>query len=125
MGLKKDNIEIATKINTYTKTDFLKQKVRRLIETCLYFILQPNPLFGNAIEFPNSMWTAGCCNWNNGLNYESIAVMGNNDPNKANTGTMSMTTLGTLENILVATGKPAADLFPGSNGQCRANSQQI
>lgn len=87
----------------------------------------PNPLFGNAIEFPNSMWTAGCCVWNIGktINYESIAVMGNNDPNKANTGTVSMTTLGVLEKILVATGQPAADLFPASKGGCRANSQQI
>ena len=71
------------------------------------------------------MWTAGCCVWNNGKNYESIAVMGNNDPNKANTGTVSMTTLGELESILVAPGQPAADLFPASNGGCRAKSQRI
>ena len=67
---------------------------------------------------PNSMWTAGCCVWNNGLNYESIAVMGNNVPDKDNTNTQPLK-LNVLETILAGGNPNVVDLFPGSNGQCR------
>lgn len=74
--------------------------------------LFPGPADPNAIVRPNSMWTAGCCvHLANRAVIGSIAVMGNNNYNAAQTGTTSMY-LDQLEDLLVNTGKKPPNLFP-------------
>lgn len=72
---------------------------------------------------PNSMWTAGCCVWNDESGTEraqSIAVMGNNDFDKERIGMRSMK-LKELEKMLVDKRSEPVNLFP-SVKECRSSS---
>lgn len=72
---------------------------------------------------PNSMWTAGCCVWNDESGTQraqSIAVMGNNDFDKDRIGMRSMN-LAELEKLLVPKNSEPVLLFP-SVKECRSNS---
>lgn len=66
---------------------------------------------------PNSLWTAGCCV--NGTHAESIAVMGNNDPERGEAEARPMS-VAHLEGILAPQVGQSANLFPG-NPYCRTN----
>lgn len=75
---------------------------------------------------PNSMWTAGCCVWNDESGTEraqSIAVMGNNDFDKERIGMRSME-LKELEKMLVDKRSEPVNLFP-SIEECRNNSRLL
>ena len=72
---------------------------------------------------PNSMWTAGCCVWNDESGTEraqSVAVMGNNEFDKNKIGMRSMK-LAELEKMLVDKKSQPVALFP-SVEKCRINS---
>lgn len=85
----------------------------------------PGPGSNGSIVRPNSMWTAGCCVWEDENHKEmaqSIAVMGNNDFTK-NLTIMSMT-LVELEKMLVYDGNEPVSLFPAVK-ECRINSLKL
>jgi len=72
---------------------------------------------------PNSMWTAGCCVWNDESGTEraqSIAVMGNNDFTDEGISISPMN-LAELEQLLVDENSETVNLFP-SVKECRKNS---
>lgn len=72
---------------------------------------------------PNSMWTAGCCVWDDESETQraqSIAVMGNNDFDSERIGMRSMN-LAELEKLLVDKDSEPVLLFP-SVKECRSNS---
>lgn len=72
---------------------------------------------------PNSMWTAGCCVWNDEKETQraqSIAVMGNNDFDGERIGMRSMN-LAELEKLLVYKNSEPVVLFPKVK-ECRRNS---
>ena len=72
---------------------------------------------------PNSMWTAGCCVWNDESEIQraqSIAVMGNNDFQPGRIGMRSMN-LAELEKLLVDKNSESVRLFPAVK-ECRSNS---
>jgi len=75
---------------------------------------------------PNSMWTAGCCVWNDESETQraqSIAVMGNNDFDRERVGMRSMN-LAELEKLLVDKNSEPVCLFP-SVKECRSNSHLL
>ncbi|KAL9959910.1 hypothetical protein ACROYT_G033286 [Oculina patagonica] len=75
---------------------------------------------------PNSMWTAGCCVWNDEsgkVRAQSIAVMGNNDFHEERIGMRSMK-LEELEKLLVDERSQPVALFP-SVAECRSNSHLL
>lgn len=74
------------------------------------------------IDIPNSLWTAGCCVWKDKFNNQlaqSIAVMGNNNPDPSQQNTRGMT-LKDLEQLL----GNKVDLFPKVRA-CRDNSHSL
>ena len=83
----------------------------------------PNDDEEDRIVRPNSMWTAGCCVWNDESGIQraqSIAVMGNNDFDRKRIGMRSMD-LAELEKLLVDKNSEPVLLFP-SVKECRSNS---
>lgn len=86
----------------------------------------PGPGSNGSIVRPNSMWTAGCCVWEDENHKEmaqSIAVMGNNDFKDENIAIKSMT-LVELEKMLVYDGDEPVSLFPAVK-ECRINSYKF
>lgn len=86
----------------------------------------PGPGSNGSIVRPNSMWTAGCCVWEDENHKEmaqSIAVMGNNDFESKNIAIKSMT-LVELEKMLVYDGDEPVSLFPAVK-ECRINSSKL
>ena len=86
----------------------------------------PGPGSNGSIVRPNSMWTAGCCVWEDENHKEmaqSIAVMGNNDFESKNIAIKSMT-LVELEKMLVYDGDEPVSLFPAVK-ECRINSLKL
>ncbi|XP_029182631.2 uncharacterized protein LOC114950653 [Acropora millepora] len=74
---------------------------------------------GAGIHIPKSLWTAGCCLWTDEfkkLKAQSIAVMGNNSPDKGKDETTGMT----LEDLEKLLGNNVT-LFPDGPA-CRGNS---
>ena len=86
----------------------------------------PSAVAKDRIVRPNSMWTAGCCVWNDERGREraqSIAVMGNNDFDKDRIGIRSMK-LAELEKILVDEWSEPVKLFP-SVKECTTNGYPL
>ena len=111
--------------------DQLKETSFPWILFCLVFFSSqihyfPGPGSNGSIVRPNSMWTAGCCVWEDENHKEmaqSIAVMGNNDFESKNIAIKSMT-LVELEKMLVYDGDEPVSLFPAVK-ECRINSSKL
>ena len=86
----------------------------------------PSTYAEDRIVRPNSMWTAGCCVWNDDSGTQraqSIAVMGNNEFDKEKIGIRSMNLI-ELEKLLVDKRSKPVNLFP-SVEECRRNSHLL
>ena len=88
----------------------------------------PKPPAKNNVTIPRSIWTAGCCVWQEGnvplvaktYHAESFAVMTNNRENVAQLHQTEMS-LQKLETLLTPQGAPTVNLFPG-DAKCRLNN---